>query len=149
MFLEVLYCCFHSEEAVTSSSLYQLALGSPVSPARYSEAFSDLYIDAPATHFLFPLGRGAFLRLYAFSQSCKTRPGVESPSFVSLGWCPGLLMFVSLLSIPQRWASFLHFLISCLQRLALAGHGWTERMEGMCEALGVLGVTVGQLGVHR
>lgn len=37
-------------------------------------------------------------------------------------------------------------LISCLQRLALSGHGWTERVKGIREEFGVLGMTVGQLG---
>ena len=137
---------FTFKEAVTSSTLYQQALDSPVSPTRDSEAFSDLSIDAPALHFLFPLGRGAFLRLYPFSQSCKTRPGVEGPSFVSQGQCPKLLVFVSLQSILQSQDSFLHLLISCLQRLALSGHGWTERVKGVSEEFGVLGMTVGQLG---
>lgn len=40
-------------------------------------AFSILLYDAPTLHFLLSL-EGVFLRLYAFSQSCKTRPTAES-----------------------------------------------------------------------
>lgn len=135
---------FTFEVAVTSSALYKQALDSPVSPARDSEAFSDLSIDAPATHFLFPLGRRSFLRLYPFSQSCKTRPCVEGPSFVSQGQCPKLLMFLSLNPSCRVRAAFCTCSLAvCRGSLFLAVR---ERGKGLSEEFGVLGMTVGPLG---
>lgn len=76
---------------------------SPVSPSRNAEAFSDLFYKCTWSTLPIPYWQGsggwgwAFLRLYAFPLSCKTRPGVDSlspyPSGGSWKSCRILLAF--------------------------------------------------------
>ena len=70
------------------------------------------------SHFLFPLW-GRFVRLYAFSQSCKVRLDADSLLF-SFAWQFLMLRFECFLPVLQSQASSLHVLPSCLYELALA-----------------------------
>lgn len=118
-----------------------------LSPARYSQGFFFFQIfstDTPAPYFLFPCGN-EFLRLFAF----------WVPIFSCLlSWEESwILKFMYFLSILQIWDSFLHMITSYLHQLALAALGNAQgagHLVGVCvyvsEALGVLGVPMGQWG---
>ena len=75
--------CSHLKKALTSSILYWLALGVKFLPSALLEFWGSsqtFSVGALAPEFSFPLV-AELLSLYAFSQSCKPRPGTESIPF--------------------------------------------------------------------